>query len=129
MQISLRSEEIGAIRLHTVLRDDLVHATIGVERAELAGTLRAGLPALEQSLATQNLRVHTLDVYQTHSQSATPQGSADSSSHHHPQHSGAQAGTCSPAEQPSSAWHQRELGETLGEEFSPGFNPRLSVRV
>ena len=62
MHVSLRTEALGPVEFHTVVRNGEVGALIGAERHEARVALTSQLPALEQALTDRSLRVDHLTV-------------------------------------------------------------------
>ncbi len=62
LRVQFRTDSLGTLELHAVLDGDRLGATIGVQNAQAHQALLTQLPALEQSLVHQNLRVEHLAV-------------------------------------------------------------------
>ena len=64
MHVELRAGNLGALEVHTVVREGSVGAEIHVQGQEAHTLLSAGLPSLERALSERNLRVENIGVYQ-----------------------------------------------------------------
>jgi len=64
MHVELRAGNLGALEVHTVVREGSVGAEIHVQGQEAHTLLSAGLPSLERALGERNLRVESIAVYQ-----------------------------------------------------------------
>jgi flagellar hook-length control protein FliK len=62
LRVQFRTDSLGTLELRAVLDGDRLGATIGVQNAQAHQALLTQLPALEQSLVHQNLRVEHLAV-------------------------------------------------------------------
>ncbi len=66
MHVELRSESLGPVAVHAVLREGSVGAEIHVQGRDVHNLLTASLPSLERALGERNLSVANLAVYQNH---------------------------------------------------------------
>jgi flagellar hook-length control protein FliK len=64
MQVRLRSETLGPIDVHAVVKGSDIGASIRVEAREAQAMLTSELPQLERALNERSLRVQHLDVLQ-----------------------------------------------------------------
>lgn len=74
MRVALQTESLGPLELHAVLDGGRVGASIAVVNHEAHALLTNSLPALQQVLADQNLRVDHLSVLNTPMNSGTNTG-------------------------------------------------------
>jgi len=76
MNITLHAESLGPVELHTRIMEDVVGASIGVERHDAHAMIASELPALHQALNDRQLRVGDLSVFQgsVHSDGGTGDG-------------------------------------------------------
>jgi hypothetical protein len=76
-RVELRTENLGPLAVHTVVRDGEVGVAIRVQSSEAQALLTSELPGLKRALADQNLRVENIVV----GQGSLSNGTAGGGSH------------------------------------------------
>lgn len=64
MKVSLQSDTLGSVQLHASLHDNVLGATIAVDRPEIHNFLATQMPALERTLEARQLQVGSLQLQQ-----------------------------------------------------------------
>jgi len=126
MKVAIRTDALGPLELHTVLKGDRLGAAINVQNPETHLLLASELPALHQALSNQNLRLDQVSILNnfTHGGHPGAQGGSGSRPGNSSYHSG-------PAWQPGAPQGDLEPGaapelDIFESEIRQG---RLSVRA
>jgi len=64
VQLAVHSDGLGTVQLHATMRDNVLGATLSVDRPEAHTLLSAGLPGLERDLSARQVQVGTLQLQQ-----------------------------------------------------------------
>lgn len=122
MHVALHTESLGPLQLHAVLDGNRVGASIAVVNHEAHTLLTNELPALQQVLSDQNLRVEHLSVLNSpmHSGTGTGQGQNFHSGNFHQPRDNAPRWTAAPSV---------PLPASGGKETLTEIRRRLSVRA
>jgi hypothetical protein len=125
MHLSMQTERLGAVELHTSVHGDQVGAIIAVEKHDMQSLLNNALPQLHQALSDKNLLLQQVTIQHGLSDAAA-QGSAS----HSKQDSGnRQSGYGSTNGSGSSGSSATGGSSTKGEAGIYDLRGRLSVRV
>ena len=84
MQVRLRTEALGAIDVHTVVKGSDIGASIHVEARDTQVMMASEISRLEQALSERNLRVQRLDVLQGSVSGGQPGGTGPGNYHGNP---------------------------------------------
>jgi hypothetical protein len=112
MKVAIRTDALGPLELHTVLKGDRLGAAINVQNPETHLLLASELPALHQALSNQNLRLDQVSILNnfTHGGHPGAQGGSGSRPGNSSYHSG-------------PAW---QTGVPQGD-LEPGAAPELDI--
>ncbi|MGH9394462.1 MAG: flagellar hook-length control protein FliK [Terriglobales bacterium] len=64
VQLAVRSDALGTVQLHATMHDNLLGATLAVDRPETHALLSATLPGLERTLNARQIQVGALQLQQ-----------------------------------------------------------------
>jgi flagellar hook-length control protein FliK len=119
MRVALQTDSLGTLQLHAVMEGTQIGASIATVNHEARTLLANDLPALQQVLADQNLRVERLTI--THSPMTSGSGSGDSR--------GSQSGDSSRPRDQAGRWFFDTSTPSTAPAAPEAPSGRLSVRA
>jgi hypothetical protein len=126
MQVRLRSEALGPIDVHTIVKGSDIGASIRVEAHDTQVMLANQLSQLERALSERNLRVEHLDVLQGSVSGGTPEGTGSDNSHGSPSEPRQSFSSYSPGQTYTSL----PEAPTVSEDWGLGLSTtRINLRV